>query len=418
MKVSEQLRQMERYGLLQEGTRTSSTPDDGEKPSWWQGSDLEFCEDTGVAYRQAEYPYEYSQGSINLSELQNFAPDDLCALTRVNELPSQWEDLIFVDTETTGLSGGTGTHVFLVGCAYFEGHDLILRQFFLPDPGGEPDFISAVVKFLGQRSHVVTFNGKRFDIPLLSQRCTMNKISGSLEFSGHHDLLYPARYLYRDRLSSCSLSSLEEKVLQVERQDDIPGGEIPERYFLFLRRQKFSLISDILKHNADDLLSSAALMIHLMKTASCSVEKSDAQMSLALGRLSLKADRKKRAIKFLQHAVDCAGGSDFFAAAEELSLIYKREKNWSKAVHLWQQMIARIEGNHHSLGAPIFPYVELAKYCEHHAKCPDNALQHTNEAIQHVKRRQQILEPHNDPKLSRDLEDLQHRRQRLLRKSS
>ncbi|HEV2249131.1 MAG TPA: ribonuclease H-like domain-containing protein [Candidatus Limnocylindria bacterium] len=169
--------------------------------------------------------------------------------------PSRWEDIVFLDTETTGLMGGTGTYVFLLGTACIRDGELVLRQHLLHDLGAESAFVRALQAELAPFRACASYNGKCFDLPLLRTRFVMTLRSDLSVDESHLDLLHPARRLWRDRFGSTSLRQLEDSVLDVAREHDIPGALIPERYFRWLALRERALIEPILDHNARDIVS-------------------------------------------------------------------------------------------------------------------------------------------------------------------
>ena len=169
--------------------------------------------------------------------------------------PTRWEDIVFLDTETTGLMGGTGTYVFLLGTAHIRDGELVLRQHLLHDLGAESAFVRALQAELAPFRACASYNGKCFDLPLLRTRFVMTLRSDLSVDESHLDLLHPARRLWRDRFGSTSLRQLEDSVLDVGREDDIPGALIPERYFRWLALREARLIEPILNHNARDIVS-------------------------------------------------------------------------------------------------------------------------------------------------------------------
>ena len=169
--------------------------------------------------------------------------------------PTRWEDIVFLDTETTGLMGGTGTYVFLLGTAFISDGELVLRQHLLHDLGAEAAFVSALREELAPFHACASYNGKCFDLPLLRTRFVMALRSDLTVDESHLDLLHPARRLWRDRFGSTSLRQLEDSVLDVIREDDIPGALIPERYFRWLALRDPRLIEPVLVHNARDIVS-------------------------------------------------------------------------------------------------------------------------------------------------------------------
>ena len=182
-------------------------------------------------------------------------PGVLVHLGLRGEPPSRWEDILFLDTETTGLAGGTGTYVFLLGTAHLEGGELVLRQHLLSDLGAEHAFVGMIATELDKYRACASYNGKCFDLPLLRSRFVMTIRTELSVDESHLDLLHPARRLWRGRFGSVTLRQLEESVLDDGRTDDIPGALIPERYFRFLRERDERLIAPILEHNARDVVS-------------------------------------------------------------------------------------------------------------------------------------------------------------------
>lgn len=171
------------------------------------------------------------------------------------EAPAHWSDILFLDTETTGLSGGTGTYVFLIGVAHIAGGELILRQHLLKDLGAETEFVEHLRSELEPFRACASYNGKTFDLPLLRTRFVMALRSDLTVDESHLDLLHPARRLWKDRFGSTTLRQLEESVLDDARLPDIAGFLIPDAYFHYLRTRAESAIRPVLEHNARDVVS-------------------------------------------------------------------------------------------------------------------------------------------------------------------
>jgi RNase H-like protein len=169
--------------------------------------------------------------------------------------PRCWPDILFLDTETTGLSGGTGTYVFLIGVAHFAGEELVLRQHLLLDLGAERPFIEALKAEIESFRACASYNGKSFDLPIIRTRFVMAIRSELTIDDSHLDLLHPARRLWRDRFGSTSLKQLEESVLDDGRTEDVPGWLIPDAYFHYLRKRDPAIIAPVLEHNARDVIS-------------------------------------------------------------------------------------------------------------------------------------------------------------------
>jgi uncharacterized protein YprB with RNaseH-like and TPR domain len=171
------------------------------------------------------------------------------------DAPLDWLDVLFLDVETTGLSGGTGTYIFLIGVAHFTDKELVLRQHMLLDLGAEQEFIEGLKTEIEPFRACASYNGKAFDLPIIRTRFVMAIRSELTVDDAHLDLLHPARRLWRDRFGSTTLKQLEESVLDEGRTADIPGWLIPDAYFHYLRKRDPSIIAPVLEHNARDVIS-------------------------------------------------------------------------------------------------------------------------------------------------------------------
>ncbi|MGH9862905.1 MAG: ribonuclease H-like domain-containing protein, partial [Candidatus Acidiferrales bacterium] len=173
-------------------------------------------------------------------------------------------DWLFLDLETTGLAGGTGTYAFLVGLAQLVPGGLRLRQFFLRDLAAESALLAALEPFLRGAKVLVTYNGKQFDAPLLETRFRLARRSVVLEPAFHLDLLYPARRLWKGRFSSLRLLNLEQELFGYRRPDDVPGENIPGLYFDFLRHGREQPLEAVFRHNAHDIVTLAAVAARIL----------------------------------------------------------------------------------------------------------------------------------------------------------
>ncbi|MDQ2951465.1 MAG: ribonuclease H-like domain-containing protein [Chloroflexota bacterium] len=179
--------------------------------------------------------------------------------------PARWQDVLFLDTETTGLSGGTGTYVFLIGLAHIQDGELVLRQHLLCDIGAEREFVEHLKAQFEPFRACASYNGKTFDLPLLRTRFVMAIRSELTVDESHLDLLHPARRLWKDRFGSTTLRQLEESVLDDGRITDIPGSFIPDAYFHYLRTRNDSVIAPVLEHNARDVISLVRIADHVAR---------------------------------------------------------------------------------------------------------------------------------------------------------
>ncbi len=269
-------------------------------------------------------------------------------------------DALFLDTETTGLAGGTGTMAFLIGLGWFEEGHFHVRQILARDFGEEKAALAHLFEVAGQKKFLITFNGKAFDINLLATRFIMNRLPGEIALLPHLDLLHPSRRILGHRLVNCRLATLEMEILGVEREGDIPGWEIPQRYFNWLRRRDPRLLKDIFEHNRLDVISMAALTAHLVEilTAQSMERHTPADDYLAAARLLLNRRDLEGAKKILDifSEQSCMGFSSL--SRKKLAKLYKRTGRLNEAVQLWQEMAA-------SQPLDFYAVSELAKWLEH-----------------------------------------------------
>ena len=198
-----------------------------------------------VAVRREWFPDDGSQEVGALATCLGFAPDEL-------------RRPLFLDTETTGLSGGTGTVAFLVGLAWREAEGLALAQYFLCDFDQENALLWAVGQCLREAGVLVSYNGRSFDWPLLQTRLVLRR--AAWPSPPHLDLLTLARRIFRPRLPDCALQTIEQSVLDLHRADDLPGALIPSRYFAWLRQGDPRSLDRVFIHNRQDVLSMALLL--------------------------------------------------------------------------------------------------------------------------------------------------------------
>jgi len=312
----------------------------------------------------------------------------------------------FLDIETTGLAGGTGTYAFLVGIARYEGDHFNLAQFFLRDPGEEPAHLLAVEEFLAPCEVLVTFNGKAFDAPLLATRFLTHGWRFPLANVAHLDLLHLARRLWRDRLPNRALGSLEVEILGLPRtSDDIPGWLIPEMYFDYIHTGDARPLVNVFYHNAVDVISMVSLLDHIAHLLDDPIH---AQIEhsldlLAITRLYDELGRWEEAIPLYRLAIQrLEEDAHRQEAVRRLSLLYKRRGEWESALALWKQAAEAQQ---------LYACEELAKYHEHYTRQPHEALHWTLTALE-------LLNTPACPRSERLAwqPEFQHRLERLKRK--
>jgi uncharacterized protein YprB with RNaseH-like and TPR domain len=304
--------------------------------------------------------------------------DVVAAWARAPQIPSlPLSSFAFLDTETSGLSGGTGTYAFMVGVGRYEGESFHLAQFFMRDPAEEPAMLEALLDFLAPCRALVTFNGKAFDAPLLNTRYMLHNIPTPLKDFSHVDLLPLSRRLWRDRLPSRALKYLEENILLAPRTvEEVPGYEIPWLYFDYLRTGDATPLKGVFYHNAMDVVAMAALLSHVSALLH---DPFDGRVQhgldfIALGRLFEDLGRWDFAARLLEHGLTLdLSEADFGAALERLSTLQKRRGDMETALRLWEQAA----GQDH-----IYAHVELAKYYEHRRRDYAEALRWATSAME------------------------------------
>ncbi len=272
---------------------------------------------------------------------------------------------LFLDLETTGLSGGTGNNFFLTGLAWPEGGRLVGEQLFLADFPGEPELLEMLAARLATDRTLVTYNGKCFDCQLIRTRFLLN--GRRWEPGEQLDLLYWARRLWKAPLGDCSLGNIERHVLGVTREGDVPGWEIPDVYFRWLRTGQPGRLPAVFTHNLEDIRSLARLL-GLRERALRAGEVPPRADGAGLGAWLLQGRGLHSGTAILRGAFE-AGDP---AAGRALSLFHKRARRWPEALELWRRMAER---------RSLFAAVELAKYHEHRAKDLQAALEWVERAF-------------------------------------
>ena len=327
---------------------------------------------------QTKEPFFCREGIVPrdmLGDIDSISLDDVRACDPYFDGESwETERLLFLDTETTGLSGGAGTVAFEIGVGWIEPRGMVIRQYIMRDYSQEGAMLRDIANLIEQAKTLVTFNGKSFDLPLLESRMVMNRIRTHVTNMPHLDLLHAARRVYKLRLGRCNLTALEEAVLDKGRCDDLPGAQVPERYFTYLKTGEFALLEDVLRHNFDDVRSLAELT-----TVICSAYRQPEtirhqQDLLGVSKTLLRGGRTHQArtcLKILGHSTLAPQAHLYLASS------YKQEREWTEAAELWKTMIVRGESG-------VWPYIELAKYYEHVCRDYGKALRCATAALQYT----------------------------------
>lgn len=293
---------------------------------------------------------------------------------RINECDAG--GFVYVDIETTGLQGGTGTYAFLIGAGRMTAEGFKVVQFFMRDPAEEPAQLLALEEFIAPCQTVVTYNGKAFDIPIINTRYTSWGWRTPFKDLAHLDLLPLARKLWRQRLESRTLGNVETFILGARRTtEDVPGWLIPQLFFDYLRSGDARPLKGVFYHNAIDVVSMAALLNHISHLLEDPLHTSTAPGLdlVGLGRFYEDLGRLSEAVGLYRKSLEMSLPEEvFWPTLERLSYIYKRSGEITPALELWEQAARHKH---------IYAHIELAKYYEHQRRDAEAAVQWTQAAL-------------------------------------
>lgn len=335
-------------------------------------------------------------GSMDIHSLEEL-PADLLGPISKGEVPScapaRWA---FLDTETTGLAGGSGTYAFLIGVGRIAPDGFRVRQFFMRDYHEEPSLVHRLAEHLAEFDVLVTYNGKTYDVPLLETRYRMTRQRPPFSSLTHLDLLHGVRRLWRLRFDSCRLVDLENQVFGVEREGDLPGDLIPYVYFEYLQKREAFRLVPIFHHNAIDILTLACLtgVVPFAFRSPADVKLRHGAELLGLGRWLRQCEKLDEALVMLRRAVEAGLPDDLlFRTQWDIGLLEKKRANHEAALAIFTDLAAcrnpfRIQA-----------FEELAKHYEHRERNYPMALEFTRAALELV-----------------DGPELRHREERLKRR--
>lgn len=356
----------------------------GAKPFYFDGS---YC-----FVREITYPLDQKHGLYRFSDLFSivFEWNKQKLSHPISSAGLDASELFFFDTETTGLGGGVGNTIFLLGHARISKDKVVVKQHFLPNPGSE---VALYQSFLADVNYttLVTYNGKAFDWPQVKTRHTLIRDAvPKLPSFGHFDLYHSSRRLWKNQLDSVRLGNVEREILDVHRDGDIPGYLAPMLYFDFIKCQNPEGIFGVLRHNEIDVLSLITLYIHLSKkflesaTITNSMEQFEvARWFEAMGETAAAIDTYQIVAEKNEDAA--------FQAKLALANAFKRDKRWDEAVVLWKEI-------HHlgSAALKVTAGVELAKVYEHRIKDYEQALYYAQSTFSMWKETSRLARKRNE----------------------
>jgi len=322
------------------------------------------------------YPDDYFHGRVRLGRFSSSDLGYLLQLMREKAGAPQRDRIVFLDTETTGIQGGSGMCPFLVGVGYFTGDDFYMKQYFIRDFDEEPAMLFALADDLRQFELIITYNGLAFDIPLLDTRFTLARLDNPFESMSHFDLLFTARKLWRNGHGSCRLVALEREILSFLRGPDIPGAMIPRAYFDYLQHRPAPVLESVFTHNVHDVVSLAALTVQACDRVILEPAALDDALDLySLARVVENSKEWRRSLRFYEMAL--AGGLPepiHTKALENLATAYRRAGEHDSSRNICEDLMQHSEFS-------MVGYEGAAIYYERVARDFDTALRVLEEGL-------------------------------------
>ncbi|MFS0838152.1 ribonuclease H-like domain-containing protein [Paenibacillus sp. 1P03SA] len=391
---------------------------DPEAAEWAKlGAELYESAAGSFVRRVCTYPHDARHGRYRLDALHEHI-QELEAFHPGAE-PVHAEGLLFFDTETTGLGVGAGNVAFLVGIGYYEAGRFVVEQLFIRHPAEERAMLAYLEEKLAKFTHIVSYNGRTFDWPILQNRFILNRMRPDIDRLLHLDLLHPSRSLWKHSMPSVRLGKVEEAQLGYVREDDVSGAFAPELYVLYLAEGKTDVLRGVFVHNERDIVSLAALSALIAKYLADEepLEPKSPGDLYRLGQWLLKMNRLPSAEKIMELGFSRlleqaeegrhAGGDLFLRYAAH----YKKAGMRDKAVELWTRQIRQAG----PAAAPhVEAYIELAMHYEHGCKDYALALELSCEALEVLRQRRRLLR--RSGKAAEEEQRIAHRIERLQRK--
>ncbi len=359
----------------------------------------------GETFRtEAYFAPDYRYGEMTLAELHTLPTYPAHLLVRDERLKGlDFRKALFLDTETTGLSGGTGTFAFLIGLGFFQGEGFVVEQLFMRDYSEERASLSLLQERLESFQFLITFNGRQYDVPLLETRMILSRKRAKIREMPNFDLLYPSRKIWKGAYENCRLVTLESRLLGVEREDDVPSEWIPSLYFAYLQTGDGRKIHRVFYHNRMDILTMVALAarIHLIYHDPKAARPRKGVEHFSLGRLFWDHGEREKAIPCFEAALRRCDEELAWEVMKWLSLALKRTGRIEQARSIWEEMMSWPDPK------DGHPFLEMAKYHEHR-------LREFKKALEYVDRALALTPPHRE----REIMLLLLRRERLAKKSA
>jgi uncharacterized protein YprB with RNaseH-like and TPR domain len=423
MKFEDKLKSLNKFNLLKE--RTGSPKIDQDQASELLGGIVSQNRYGKFVLAEKRFDLDYRHGKIRLASCLEHDDNVLARLcfskssaceTSICSPSFDLKRTVFIDCETTGLAGGVGTYAFLVGIGYFsagsKGRDpgFVIKQYFMRDFDEEPAVLLAVSEKLNHFQSLASYNGKCYDLPLLENRSIINRIDFDSTAWLHLDLLFPSRRLWKRRIQDCSLANVEQQILNVEREIDVPSYLIPQIYFDYLRSGILDPLIPVFHHNIYDILSLVGLSVligqALQDFSGAGIE--DPIDLYSLGKFHYNLGNYPESIACFENALSKDMPTEWHEAISiNLAFAYKRKGNIKQAAEVWHRLLKE------EFPFNFYVYEELAKYYEHKEKNYPQALLIVNRAVESLNMDSCLSSHFNSGKV---LESLKYRKSRLERR--
>ena len=396
--MSDLLKKLQSMGLkIEKGSDIISEPEKGKaidqiiKGTWIESRGER------VFIVKESYPFGSVHGNVIFEKELQFG--SIAQFWGIDQLETmKLKDFLFFDTETSGLSLGAGTIIFLFGCCYFSENGLEVLQFFLEDPASELIFLH-IDELIHSHKCLVSYNGKSFDLPMLRTRMVLNRLPNVNLAKPHLDLLHFSRSLWKLRLESRRLSDIEKDILSFQRsEDEVPGWLVPQLYQDYLSTGDASPLEGVFYHNKNDVVSLAALFSHVTKLVSdkSSLESANLLDIISIGSIYQKSGNYLLSEGFYQHGLDRGDPVELDnKILRDFAMLMKKQNKWVEAIKLWEVAAKKDD--------PI-SCVELAKYFEHREMALLAASDWVDKAIEIINRTEGT---------EKTMEELLHRKTRL-----
>jgi uncharacterized protein YprB with RNaseH-like and TPR domain len=320
-----------------------------------------------IYHVKENFDQSYQHGRITFTT--EFPFSKVLQVTAIQKENIALKDFLFIDTETTGLSGGTGTMAFLVGMGYFEENRFVIDQYFLDDPSSEMSLMNVISNRLKEFKLIISFNGISFDIPLLKTRFVINRIESSLAQMDHLDLLHLSRKLWKLRLTSLRLRDIENEILFFKREEEeVPGWLVPQIYFDFIRDRDARPLKGVFYHNRMDVLSLAVILNYISELMNDPLadENTSNLDILSIARIFEKYGHLQESSILYQSSLEKGLPENLSAKLLwRFGVICKQHNNTNLALKFWQLAYER--------GEYLAP-IEISKYYEHMIKDYPSAI--------------------------------------------